>query len=175
VFAACSGQADLPSLEASEAPEEELDYRPIPIDQMASRTGVREGFPAPTTHPGHQDHLQGPAHPSNRLVAQLNESWRVIDDPLQWRLQRKKGNSREKNSGWVDRSYCTTREGLLRCIRECCGVVEPTALAKLNALSVHHAMQNLDVRGTYQFQLVWQSDPLISKGLRACGENDHPL
>ena len=38
--------------------------------------------------------IQRPAHPSNRLVAQLNANWRVVDDPLQWKLQRKKGNPR---------------------------------------------------------------------------------
>ena len=41
-----------------------------------------------------------PAHPTNRLVAHLNARWRVVDDPLQWRLQRKKGNPRSKNTGW---------------------------------------------------------------------------
>jgi hypothetical protein len=43
-----------------------------------------------------------------------------VDDPLQWILQRKKGSPRQKNSGWQSRSYCRTREGLLRCIRGCC-------------------------------------------------------
>jgi hypothetical protein len=62
----------------------------------------------------------GPAHPSNRLVAQLNETWRVVDDPRQWILQRRKGNPRSKNSGWKNRSFCQTREALLRCIREYC-------------------------------------------------------
>jgi hypothetical protein len=44
-----------------------------------------------------------------------------VDDPLQWILQRRKGNPRKKNSGWQDRSFCTTREVLLRCVREYCG------------------------------------------------------
>jgi hypothetical protein len=60
------------------------------------------------------------AHPSDRFVAQLNERWRVVDDPLQWILQQKKGNARSKNSGWRSRSFCRTREALLRCIREYC-------------------------------------------------------
>ena len=57
------------------------------------------------------ERVERPAHPSNRLVAQLNATWRVVDDPLQWRLQRKKGNPRKRNSGWRDRSFCTTRDG----------------------------------------------------------------
>src|SRR6185312_16167425 len=79
------------------------------------------------------------AHASNRLIALLNEGWRVVDDPLQWILQRRKGNPRKKNSGWRDRSFCTTREGLLRCVRESCGEVDDTALAQLRALPNFHA------------------------------------
>jgi hypothetical protein len=63
----------------------------------------------------------------------LNVNWRVVDDPLQWILQRRKGNPRPRNSGWRDRSFCTTRKGLLRCISEHCGEVDRAALAKLAA------------------------------------------
>src|SRR4029079_11735607 len=75
-----------------------------------------------------------PAHPSNWRIAQLNSNWRVVDNPLQWILQRRKGKPRKRNSGWIDRSFCTTREGLLRCIREYCGEVDRTALNALQAL-----------------------------------------
>ena len=80
-----------------------------------------------------------PAHPSNSLIRQLNANWRVMDDSLQWILQRRKGNPRKRNSGWINRSFCTTRKGLLRCIRECCGEVDENALAELQALPHHHA------------------------------------
>ena len=80
-----------------------------------------------------------PSLPRQRTPqAQLNKNWRVVDDPLQWILQRRKGNSRNKNSGWQDRSFCTTREGLLRCIREYCGEVNQNALADLQALPDYH-------------------------------------
>jgi hypothetical protein len=78
------------------------------------------------------------AHPSNRLTAQLNKDWRVMDDPLQWVLQRRKGNPRKKNTGWQERSFCTTRDGLLRCVREACGEVDDKALAQLHALPEFH-------------------------------------
>src|SRR6476646_9362545 len=78
------------------------------------------------------------ALPSNRLLAQLNANWRVVDDSLQWILQRKRGKPRKKNSGWQDRSFCTTREGLLRCVRETCGEVDDEALAHLRALPEFH-------------------------------------
>jgi hypothetical protein len=98
-------------------------------------------------HARHHDRAEGLAHPSNQLVAQLNASWRVVDDPLQWKLQRKKGNTRKKNSGWPDRSFCRTRDGLLRCVRECCGEVEPAALAKLSALPQYHPDEDVSLRG----------------------------
>ena len=78
------------------------------------------------------------ARPSNRLIAQLNKNWRIVDDPLQWILQRRKGNPRKKNSGWQDRSFCTTREGLVRCIRESCGEVDADTLSQLRALPQFH-------------------------------------
>jgi hypothetical protein len=109
-----------------------------------------------------------PAHPSNRLIAQLNTNWRIVDDPLQWILQRRKGNPRKKNSGWQDRSFCTTRDGLLRCVREYCGEVDQTAIALISAQPAHHATQILDVHRTDQAQAIAQSDPLPSKELDDC-------
>ena len=84
-----------------------------------------------------------------------------MDDPLQWRLQRKKGNPRSKNAGWRDRSFCTTRKGLLRCVREYCGSVDPSALATLTALPFYHATQNLDVQGRDQARADGQSKPIL--------------
>jgi hypothetical protein len=96
---------------------------------------------------------KAPAHPSNRFVTQLNERWRVVDDPLQWVLQQRKGTPRKKNTGWQARSFCRTREGLLRCIRENCCLpdqggsrcveeyrgVDGAALQQVRALPEWHA------------------------------------
>jgi hypothetical protein len=79
-----------------------------------------------------------PPHPLGSLEAQLNGNWRVMDDPLQWILQRKKGSPRKKNSGWRNRSFCRTRERLLRCVREHCGEVDNDARAQLQALADYH-------------------------------------
>ena len=116
--------------------------------------------------------VQRPAHPSNRVVAQVNANWRIVDDPLQWILQRRKGNPRDKSSGWQARSFCTTRDGLLRCVREYCGDVEPPALAMLTALPDHHAMQNLDVHGTDPARAADQPNPLVSATLEPSDASD---
>jgi hypothetical protein len=132
------------------------------------KEGVREGCRASERDQESQERAERPAHPSNQLVAQLNERWRVVDDPLQWKLQRKKGNARKKNSGWQDRSFCRTRDGLLRCVREYCGEVDVDALAKLNKLPVWHLdwdRTNLDVPETDHAQSDRQSEPLAAKAL----------
>jgi hypothetical protein len=96
--------------------------------------GGRERSDPLPLHLQHDGPFKRPARPSNPLLVQLNEKWRVVVDPLQWILQRKDGGPRSKNSGWQSRSFCTTRDGLLRCVRESCGDVEEFALAALHAL-----------------------------------------
>ena len=145
-----------------------------PYATPPEKEGVREPCAAPAAHQDYPDSAASLAHPSNGLIAQLNENWRVVNDPLQWRLQRKKGNPRTRNSGWRDRSFCTTREGLLRCVRQYCGDVEPAALAKLTTLPEHYAMQNLDVRGTDQVHANGQSKPLVSQALEDGEAGDQP-
>ena len=101
--------------------------------------------------PGHsacQHYPKRLAHPSNRLVAQLNANWRVVDDALQWRVQRRKGNPRTKNPGWLERSFCTTRHGLLRCIREYCEEVEPVALSRITALPEQHCRRECEAEAS---------------------------
>lgn len=71
-------------------------------------------------------------------IPPINNSWRVIDDPLQWILQVRKGRETSKSSGWRDRAYCAQRAALIRCIGEYCGDVRPDALAAINALPPRH-------------------------------------
>jgi hypothetical protein len=93
LFPARSSQDTLPTTSDAVGGENSAAARPAPSgEQTAPNTQVREPSAAPATHQDYQDRVEGPAHPSNRLVAQLNTTWRVIDDPLQWILQRKKGN-----------------------------------------------------------------------------------
>lgn len=67
------------------------------------------------------------------LVIALNGGWRVSEDELQWMLQRYQGGR------WRDRSFCRTREALVRCIREYCGSVDPVGLMQAEALPEWHA------------------------------------
>ena len=68
----------------------------------------------------------------NHFPTVLNSGWRVMDDPLQWLLQHQQGGR------WRNRSYCRTREGLLRCVREYCGIIDAEALKRLEALPGFH-------------------------------------
>ena len=73
------------------------------------------------------------------IVARLNEAWRVIvcPDGIQWILQSRRGAA----PGWKNRSYCQSREGLLRCIgdlaRDKKVVSEAGPLASLSSLPDH--------------------------------------
>jgi len=72
-----------------------------------------------------------PAGSLNALPVHLNSGWRMVDDPLQWILQRRDGKPDKKHSGWSNRSFCRTREALLRCVNEYCGIVDAEALVRL--------------------------------------------
>ena len=63
----------------------------------------------------------------NVLVV-LNERWRVVDDPIQWILQVRKGRETARASGWRSRNFCVSRTGLRRSIGELCGEVDPVAV-----------------------------------------------
>ena len=78
------------------------------------------------------------AHRSNALLIQLNPDWRVVEDDVQYILQYRKGSVRSKATGWLSRSFCRTREALLRCIREYCGSVDLEALQRVSALPDPH-------------------------------------
>ena len=155
---------------------------------------MRERAPASETEREHQDLTERPAHPSNPLVAQLRERWRVVDDPLQWILQRKKGHSRKKNSGWQGRSFCRTR-GLLVCIREsCCSPdqgelrcireyqgIDKVALEQVRALLEWRPdwdrkkdPTNLDVHGTDQEHVGEPSEPLVPGTSEAFDADEYP-
>ena len=78
------------------------------------------------------------AHRSKSLPANLSSQWRVVDDPTQWLLQKRKGQPRSKSSGWFSRSFCATRLALLRCIREYCGKVDAESLNLIENLPETH-------------------------------------
>jgi hypothetical protein len=78
------------------------------------------------------------AHHSNGLLIQLNPDWRIVEDDLQYILQQRKGSRRLKATGWASRSFCRTREALLRCMREYCGRVDQTALQQVSTLPDWH-------------------------------------
>ena|SRR5437868_1950169 len=69
-------------------------------------------------------------------IVMLSPNWRVIRcaDGLQWILQRRGSPEKPRRDDWRGRSYCRTRDALIRCAREYSGTIEPTALAVLTAL-----------------------------------------
>jgi hypothetical protein len=82
--------------------------------------------------------------PTDRVIAQLNERWRVVDaQPCsypQWNLQRKKGSSSACERAWVGSAYCVTKAALSRNIHERCGPVDTDAMAAIDALPEKHPL-----------------------------------
>jgi hypothetical protein len=70
------------------------------------------------------------------VVAVLNAGWRVIEcrDGLQWILQRRGSPETSRGDDWRGRSYCRTKEALIRCAREYAGEIDPGACSTLAAL-----------------------------------------
>ena len=66
-------------------------------------------------------------------LVQLNDSWRVADNPPQWALQCRDGPKREKASGWAGRKFVRNRVHLLRRIEELCGNVDPQAIETIQS------------------------------------------
>jgi hypothetical protein len=165
VFASRSRRDEFHSQETSIAARAEGDCLPIPSgDQTAPKTPVRERSAAPAAHRDYQDHAEGPAHPSNWLVAQLNESWRIVDDPLQWILQRRKGSPREKNTGWQGRSFCRTREGLPRCIREHCCLPDQGEHRSVREYRGVEGVALQQVRALAECHIDWEPSPSVELG-----------
>jgi hypothetical protein len=71
-----------------------------------------------------------------RVVAVLNGRWRVVEcaHGIQWILQYRSSAETYATSRWTGRSFCRTREALLRCCREHAGAIDPAAAAILGAL-----------------------------------------
>lgn len=55
----------------------------------------------------------------SKVVIRINDDWRVIEckDNIQWILQSRKGSYKGKPA-WRGKSYCRSKEGLIRCVRE---------------------------------------------------------
>jgi hypothetical protein len=71
----------------------------------------------------------------SHVVAVLNGKWRVIEcrDGLQWILQ-SRDTLRAPNSVWRVRSYCRSKEALLRVSGAHAGAIDPNAAAILASL-----------------------------------------
>jgi hypothetical protein len=69
------------------------------------------------------------------IVVKLNTGWRIIEcrDGIQWILQRLAGQ-RHGRPRWEGKSYCRTRQGLLRSVHDRCGPVDTAAVAIVQGL-----------------------------------------
>ncbi len=76
-------------------------------------------------------------------LVQLNDSWRVADDPPQWALQCRSGNPGQRTSGWIGGKFIRDRDHLLRRIDELCGNVDPQAIEIIRSWPVGYVAWKL--------------------------------
>jgi hypothetical protein len=83
------------------------------------------------------------------IVVMLNSNWRVVQctDAVQWVLQRRGSPDKPRRDDWRGRSYCRTRDALIRCAREYSGTIDPKASAVLAALPVRIEVEGGTVLG----------------------------
>ena len=109
-----------------------------PCNPLLASEEVRQACQSPLGSNG-SGQTRPLADPSRTVVvAVLNENWRVIDDGVQWILEKRHGRPTSKNTGWRRRSYPTSRKSLLASVEKWCGSVEPSALRILEALPEDH-------------------------------------
>lgn len=97
---------------------------PFPSGRLSEISPVRVHSLIAALQSGSIDTLRSKKQPSKReqsddyfrVVAVLNDRWRVIvcKDSIQWILQKRRRDTLK----WDGESYCMTRQGLLRNIRE---------------------------------------------------------
>ena len=61
-------------------------------------------------------------------LVQLTANWRVADDPPQWTIEQRIGNSSARDSGWRARKFIRATDHLLKRIGEMCGDVDLEAI-----------------------------------------------
>ena len=118
--------------------ERRLSSPPVSVKPQHTDVQVRRPGKNDVAGAGPKQTPSALAHAPNRLLIDLNSQWRVTEDDLQYILQRRTGARRSKASGWRCRSFCRTREALLRCIREYCGLVDEGAVKQVAALPEWH-------------------------------------
>jgi hypothetical protein len=67
-------------------------------------------------------------------MIELNDEWRVADEPLQWLLQVRRGDA------WHTKAFCRSRAGLISWVRELklVAVSSTEAIRALHALPEYH-------------------------------------
>lgn len=85
-----------------------------------------------------------------RVIVRFEPNFRIIDGScgIQWVFQKRDGRRKSGAPRWTGRSYCRTRETLIRLYREFCDVVDPDVLAILEQMPERHPRWGVKKRRT---------------------------
>lgn len=108
---------------------------PVPEPALVQPAPIVENAPEAIVGPSGEPNNQEKHDDYSKVVAKLNDNWRLIVCPLgiQWILQFRKGNHQGKPA-WRGRKFNRTKEGILRSVREHAGPITEEAQQKLDQL-----------------------------------------
>ena len=100
----------------------------------------RDGASGATSAPPEPRRASATSEIGSSVVAAINARWRVVDNPLQWILQRSKPGANSERSRWQSMMFFRSRKGLLHYLVDEpeAGECEPSALNVLRALPEWH-------------------------------------
>ncbi|MGE0735304.1 MAG: hypothetical protein AB7P50_11180 [Alphaproteobacteria bacterium] len=82
--------------------------------------------------------LTKPGDKGGFVLSELSARWRIVNEPLQWVLQVRKGRCRARATGWRAIRFHVERTALIASVQRFCGDVRPEAMAVLAALPELH-------------------------------------
>ncbi len=86
------------------------------IPDKPSTSGNQRAVPACTVLPAQSSFNRlstEPKQATTAFYARIDGAHRIVEDSLQWIVQRRKGNARDKNSGWASVRFHRERAALL--------------------------------------------------------------
>jgi hypothetical protein len=75
-----------------------------------------------------------------RVIARFDPNFRIVDGScgILWVFQKRDGRRKSGKPRWTGRSYCRTRETLIRLYLEFCAFVDPEVVAILEQMPERH-------------------------------------
>lgn len=86
----------------------------------------------------HNNDTRNEPLPPFTATMQLNETWRIRSDGIQWRLQKRRGRPAGNYSGWSSQRFHAEARCLRKTVADICGEISDLSKAWLSSLPKFH-------------------------------------